>query len=472
MDNLLDLSIAEVSNLIDKRKISPVDLAKLSLERINQTKDHNAFISVYEHDVLRIAKAAESMICAGNRLGVLHGIPIALKDNIGMKGRKTTAGSKVLSDWTPNEDATVVKKLKSDGANIIGKTNMHEFAWGGTSDNPHYGTVKNAWDITRFPAGSSGGSGVAVAAGASFGALGTDTGGSIRLPSSLNGIVGIRPTIGRVSNYGVIPLAWSMDTVGPMTKTVEDAALMLNVIAGYDGNDDGSAFVPVEDYTKDLKKGVKGLRIGIVNPYFFDNVQESVLKAFKDALSKFKTLGARIEEVNIKNIDGNITAQLIVEACEPSAYHQKWLREQPESYGEDVRILLELGELHLATHYIQAQRYRSLLRKEFVEAFKTVDVFICPTLPFTATELGETKVTIDKVQQDVLSAIMQFTGIPSLAGLPGLNVPCGFDDNGLPIGMQIIGKPFDEGTLFRVGQAFQDVTEFHKKSPFNKNLTV
>jgi aspartyl-tRNA(Asn)/glutamyl-tRNA(Gln) amidotransferase subunit A len=465
--DLLQLSLTEVSILISNMEVSPVELVDACLEQIDGVdRSLHAYISVYEEEARQVAKAAETMMMAGYALGPLHGIPIALKDNIGLKGLKTTAGSKILADWLPDQDATVAAKLKGAGAVIIGKTNLHEFAWGGTSNNPHYGTVRNPWNTDHFPAGSSGGSGVAVAARTCFGALGTDTGGSIRLPSSVNGLVGIRPTIGRVSNHGVIPLAWSMDTVGPMTRTIEDCAIMLNVIAGYDIKDGGSAMVPVSNYLDDLERGVKGMRIGIIQNYFFNHLQPPVYRAVKVAIEKLEELGAELVEVEIENIGDNIKAQLIVEACEPSAYHQKWLREQPEDYGDDVRLLLELGEMHLATHYIQAQRYRGLLRREFMDAFKQVDVFICPTLPFTATPIGETSVIIENgVKEDMLSVIMQYTGISSLTGFPALNVPCGFDDHGLPIGMQIIGRPFEERVLFRVGAAYQQVTEFHKQSP-------
>src|SRR5207249_3993426 len=267
----------------------------------------SAYITVCGEQAREVAQATEKMIGAGYHLGPLHGIPIAIKDNIYTRGVRTTAGSKILADFIPAEDATVTARLKRAGAVIIGKTNLHEFAWGGTTDNPHYGTCRNPWNPERFPAGSSGGSGAAVAARTCLGALGTDTGGSIRLPSSVNGIVGIRPTIGRVSNYNVVPLAWTMDTVSPMTRTVEDCVVM----------------------------------------------------------------------------------------CEPSAYHQQWLRTRAADYGADVRTLLELGEMYLATHYIQAQRYRSLLRKEFLEGFKRVDVFLTPTLPFTATPCGATEVVIE-----------------------------------------------------------------------------
>ena len=463
---LANLSLAEASRLVESKQVSPVDLVDACLERIGAVQDTlKCYISVYEQ-AREVAKAAETMIAAGYWLGPLHGLPIALKDNVGLKGLRTTAGSKVLGDWIPEEDATVAARLRGAGAIFIGKTNLHEFAWGGTTDNPHHGTARNPWDTERFPAGSSGGSGAAVAARTCFGALGTDTGGSVRLPAAINGIVGIRPTIGRVSNYGVIPLAWSMDTVGSMTRTVEDCAILFNAIAGHDPRDGGSALEATTDYTADLDKGVKGMRIGLIPDYFFSHLQPAVHDAVRGAIDILVGLGATTHDVTVENIHGNISAQLTVESCEPSAYHQAWLRERPGDYGEDVRTLLEIGELIPAPTYIQAQRYRQLLRSEFLEAFKSVDVFICPTLPFTATPVGATTVVIENgVEEDMLSAIMQFTGVPSLTGMPSLVVPCGFDEDGLPVGMQIMGRPFDEATLFRAGAAFQAATEYHQRAP-------
>ena len=463
---LLDLSLSEASRLVMKKEISPVELVDAALDRIKSVDSTlHAYITVYEQ-AREVAKAAEIMIAAGHELGPLHGIPLALKDNIALKGLRTTAGSKILADWLPDADATVASRLRSAGGIFVGKLNMHEFAWGGTSNNPHYGAVRNPWNTERFPAGSSGGSGVAVAARMCWGALGTDTGGSIRLPSAINGIVGIRPTYGRVSNHGIIPLAWSMDTAGPMARTVEDCALMFSVIAGHDANDPTTAKVPVQDYLGGLRTGVKGLRIGVVPGYFFHHLQQPVFDAIKCALSTFESLGAVIKDIEIDNIHGNISAQLTIESCEPSTYHQRWLRERPQDYGDDVRTLLEVGEMLLATHYLQAQRYRALLRQEFMNAFRQVDVFVCPTLPFTATRVGEMKVVIENgEEEEMLSAIMQYTGVPSLTGLPSLAVPCGFDPDGLPVGMQIIGRPFDEATLFQAGMAFQSVTDFHRKAP-------
>ena len=466
-DELLNLSLTEAASKVRTREVSPVDLVRAAVLRIRATDDVlRSYITVFEEQALQIAKAAEIMVAAGHNLGPLHGIPIALKDNIALRGTRTTAGSKVLGDWLPDADASVAERLRRAGAIFVGKTNMHEFAWGGTSANPHYGTVRNPWNIERFPAGSSGGSGVAVAARSCFGAVGTDTGGSIRLPSAINGVTGIRPTYGRVSNHGIIPLAWSMDTAGPMTRTVEDCALMFGVMAGHDPKDPTTAARPGADYSAGLSGGVRGLRIGVVPGYFFHHVQPPVRDAVQAALATFESLGAQLVEIEIENIHGNISAQLTIESAEPSTYHQRWLRERPQDYGDDVRALLEVGELLLATHYLQAQRYRTLLRNEFINAFRKVDAFVCPTLPFTATKLGATTVVIENgVEEDMLSAIMQFTGIASLTGLPALNVPCGFDADGMPIGMQLIGRPFDEATLFRMGNAFQMASAFHLRAP-------
>ncbi|HXF57699.1 MAG TPA: amidase [Actinomycetota bacterium] len=464
---LHELTISEASSLIERRELSPVELTEAVLHRIDAVEDKvNAYITVLHDEARHAAKAAEQMIAAGYYLGALHGIPIALKDNIYTRGVRTTAGSKILADFIPTEDATVAIRLKQAGAIIVGKTNMHEFAWGGTTDNPHYGATRNPWDLSRFPAGSSGGSGAAVAARECLGALGTDTGGSIRLPSAVNGVTGIRPTIGRVSNYNVVPLAWSMDTVGPMCRTARDVAIMLQVIAGPDPLDPGTASVPVPDYLSYLGRGAEGIRIGVVPDYFFDHLQPAVEAAVRAAIEELERLGATVIELSLEHIHGNISAQLTVESCEPSAYHQKWLRERSQDYGDDVRILLERGELYLATQYIQAQRYRTLLRNEFMEAFRRVDVFICPTLPFVATPVGAMTVVIEGGrEEDMLSAIMQFTGVPSLTGLPAISVPCGFSKERLPIGMQIIGRPFDEGTLLRVADAYQAITTWHEETP-------
>jgi aspartyl-tRNA(Asn)/glutamyl-tRNA(Gln) amidotransferase subunit A len=460
-------SLLEAARMVEHRQVSPVELTDAVLKQIERAEPKiNAFITVLADQARAVARAQEAMIAAGYYLGPLHGIPIALKDNLYTRGVRSTAGSKVLGDFVPEEDATVTSRLRAAGAIFVGKTNMHEFAWGGTTDNPHYGPTRNPWNPERFPAGSSGGSGAAVAARECFGAIGTDTGGSIRLPSAVNGVTGIRPTIGRVSNHNIVPLAWSMDTAGPMTRTVADCATMFQVIAGHDPKDEASARVPVPDYMAQLDRGMKGIRIGIVPDYFFSHLQPPVHDAVRAALKVMEGQKAQVVDVEIANIHGNISAQLTIESAEPSTYHQHWLRTRPHDYGEDVRVLLEVGEMLLATQYLQAQRYRSLLRHEFMQAFEQVDVFICPTLPFVATPVGAMNVVIEGgKEEDMLSAIMQYTGVPSLTGLPSMSVPCGFSPDGLPIGMQILGKPFDEVTIFRVGHAYQEATDWHTREP-------
>ncbi|MDF2468948.1 MAG: amidase [Rhodococcus erythropolis] len=465
--NPLDHDLVGAAEQISSGALTPIDLVEACLARIDKIADTNSFISVNADEARSVARATTELIAAGYKIGPLHGIPIALKDNVAIAGQVTTAGSAILADHRPTADATVVQRLRSAGAILIGKTNMHEFAWGGTSANPHYGFVSNPWDDTRMPGGSSGGSGVAVATGACFGALGTDTGGSIRLPSSLNGITGLRPTIGRVSNSGVVPLAWTMDTVGPMARSARDCALLLSILAGHDTADPGSSTTGVGDYVAaSLDHKVSGLRVGLIEDYSLTHMQPAVHSAIAAALDVLTAEGASLHDVQIADIDGNISAQLTVEAAEPSAYHQRNLRERPQDYGADVRLLLQAGELLPAVHYLQAQRYRALLREQMLNALESVDIIVCPTLPFTATTLGETSVVIDEGKpEDMLSAIMQFTGLPSLTGLPAVSVPCGFDSGGLPIGLQIIGRPFAEATLLHVAAAFQNLTAHHLARP-------
>src|SRR5207249_2281487 len=341
---LLDLTITQAARKIERGEVSPLALTESALERIATVNPKlNAYITVCDEQAREAAFAAEQMIRAGYYLGPLHGIPIALKDNVYTRGIRTTAGSKILADFVPDQDATVVLRLKQAGAVIVGKTNMHEFAWGGTTDNPHHGTCRNPWNPKRFPAGSSGGSGVAVAARTCLGAIGTDTGGSIRLPSSVNGIVGIRPTIGRVSNHNVVPLAWTMDTVSPMTRTVEDCVLMFEVIAGHDPLDDHSAQVAVSDYRSELTRGVRGLRVGLIRDYSLAHVQPAVGDTVRAAITTLESLGVQVEEIAMPSIHGNISAQLTIESCEPSTYHQEWLRTRAAGYGDDVRTAPALG---------------------------------------------------------------------------------------------------------------------------------
>ena len=466
MQEILKYTLTEIAGMIRRREVTSVEVTRACLDRIKETRAYNAFISVYEEESLKAAAACDLLTEAGISLGNLHGVPIALKDNICLKGFKTTAGSKLLADYVPEETATVAQHLISGGAVIVGKTNMHELAWGGTTENPFYGFAGNAWDIDRNPAGSSGGSGAAIALGCCYGALGTDTGGSVRLPSAVNGITGIRPSIGRVSNFGVVPLAYSEDTVGPMCRTVRDCAHMFQIMAGFDPKDKTTALEETRDYEAGLDKGIKGMRLGIIKDYCLCHNQPDVTARFEEAIKIMQGLGAVIKVVEIPDIDTLIPAQLIIDAVEPSTIHLKDLRERPEDYGEDVRVLLEAGAMFTGTQYLQALEYRTIFKSEIEEALEEVDAIISPTLPFTALKKGQHTLELEPgFPEDSLSGNMRYTAMASVSGKPALSVPIGFDHQGLPVGMQILGPSFREDRLFRIGNAFQQATEFHRKTP-------
>ena len=415
---------------------------------------------------LAAAQAAEAAIAAGYHLGPLHGTPIALKDNVAVRGQVVERGQQGAPGLRPDEDATITARFRAAGAIFVGRLNMHELAYGVTTNNPHYGAARNPWDTGRTPGGSSGGSGAAVAARLCAGAIGTDTGCSIRLPAAFNGIAGIRPTIGRVSNHGITPLAWTLDTAGPMCRTVEDCALMLAAIAGFDPADRQTANVPVPDYRLELARGLEGVRIALIEDFSLTGLQAGVASAIEAAVAELEAGGAQIRELPMANLEPSISALMTVDVAEPAAYHAAWLRERPEDYGDDVRALLEAGELYLASHYIQAQRYRTVLRDQFDDVLRDVDAILTPTVPFTAPEVGATEVTLESGETlDIISAVMRYNAIPPLVGLPALSVPCGFADDGLPVGMQLIGRAFDEGTLFRIGHAYERATDWHLRAP-------
>jgi aspartyl-tRNA(Asn)/glutamyl-tRNA(Gln) amidotransferase subunit A len=465
--DLTSLSLAEAGDRIAAGELSPVELVGATLGRIEEVGPRlNAYIRVSGEQALAAARAAEAAIAAGYHLGPLHGTPIALKDNVAVRGQIASAGSKVLHDFVPDEDATIAARLRAAGAIFVGRLNMHEFAYGVTTNNPHHGAARNPWDTGRTPGGSSGGSGAAVAARLCAGAIGTDTGCSVRLPAAFNGIAGIRPTIGRVSNHGITPLAWTLDTAGPMCRTVEDCALMLAPIAGFDPADRQTTSVPVPDYRAELARGLEGVRIALIEDFSLTGLQAGVASALEAAVAELEAGGAQIRELPMANLEPSISALMTVDVAEPAAYHAAWLRERPQDYGDDVRALLEAGELYLASHYIQAQRYRTVLRDQFDDMLRDVDAILTPTVPFTAPEVGATEVTLESGETlDIISAVMRYNAIPPLVGLPALSVPCGFADDGLPVGMQLIGRAFDEGTLFRIGHAYERATDWHQRAP-------
>lgn len=462
--DLDELTLAGAAAQIGDRQLSPVELTQAILGRISEVDGGiNSFTTVLAEQALAAATAAEQQIASGHHLGPLHGLPIAVKDNIATEGTPTTAGG-AFCPLQMEGDATVVTALKRAGALIIGKTNMHEFALGGTTNNPHFGPTRNPWDLGRIPGGSSGGSATSVVTREALGALGTDTGGSVRLPAGAVGLTGIRPTIGRVSNHGVVPLAWSTDTVGPLCVSARDCAMMLGAIAGFDAEDPTSANVGVPSYVAALDGRISGLRIGIEREAFFTRLHPGIERCLEAAIDELRALGAQIVELEIPYLDQTEPVQWIIELCEASAYHQAWLRERPDDYGEDVRGYLELGELQLATHYIQAQRYRSIMRAEFNRVFRDVDLLILPTTPCLPPPIGASTVELGDEQQPIYSLLFRFLYQASLVGFPAASAPCGFVE-GLPVGMQILGPEFAEGLVLRVADAYQAVTDWHRRTP-------
>lgn len=465
--DLTELSLADVGSRIARGELGPVEVVEATLRRIAEVDERlNSYVRVSGEQAIAAARAAEGAIEAGYHLGPLHGVPIALKDLVGVRGEVSSAGSKILQDHVPEADATIAARLRAAGAIFVGRLNMHEFAYGVTTDNPHYGAARNPWDTGRTPGGSSGGSGAAVAARLCYGAVGTDTGCSVRLPAAFNGIAGLRPSIGRVSNHGITPLAWTLDTAGPMCRTVEDCALMLAAMAGHDPYDRQTASVPVPDYRAELDRGLDGIRIVLLEDFSLSGLQEGVEDAVKAAVECLEAAGARVREVPMGNLEPSVSALLTVDIAEPSAYHAAWLRERPTDYGDDVRALLEAGELYLATHYIQAQRYRTVLRDQFAEVLRDADAILTPTVPFTAPPVGATEVELDSGEVlDIITAVMRYNALPPLTGMPALSVPCGFSADGLPVGMQLVGGAFGEAMLLRIGHAYQQATDWHLKAP-------
>jgi aspartyl-tRNA(Asn)/glutamyl-tRNA(Gln) amidotransferase subunit A len=460
------LGIAEAAELIRKKSLSPIELTEAILARIEAVEPRvRAFVTVLADQARQDAKLAEAEIQRGQYRGPLHGVPIAVKDIIYSKGVATKAGSKQMEDFIPREDATALARLRQAGAILVGKVVTHEFAYGVTSP-----PTNNPWNLDTVPGGSSGGSGAAVAAGEILGALGTDTGCSVRNPAALNGITGVRATQGRVPTFGVVPLSWSIDTVGPMTRSVRDAALMLNVVAGWDPRDPGSSSAPVPDFTVDLGKEVKGLTLGIPRYHFFDHLHPEVKDAIEKAITSLSGLGMQIREVTIPTAThaGNAFMGIIVP--ESAAYHQKWMHHAAAEYGIDVRLFVELGELMLAKDYLAAQKVRTLIREDFGRALGDVDLLLTPTVAAPAAKRHGHPIFVtvkypDGYSEDVFWAYCRLTMPISMAGVPTVAIPCGFSQDGLPLGMQLTGRAFDEQTVFRVAYAYQQVTDWHARRP-------
>jgi aspartyl-tRNA(Asn)/glutamyl-tRNA(Gln) amidotransferase subunit A len=439
--------------------VSPVEVTAAVLERIAQYDSRlNSYITVMTDSARHAARAAEAAIRAGNYLGPLHGIPVAIKDLYATRGVHTTFGSPLFADWVPDHDAAAVERLKRAGAVILGKVNLHELAFGTTSANPHYGAVRNPWDPACHPGGSSGGSAAAVAAGLAFGALGSDTGASIRQPAACCGIVGLKPTYGRISKFGALPLSWSMDHAGPMTRTVTDTALMLQVLAGDDPRDPGCVSRSVPDYTAQLARGIQGSKIGVARDYFFEDCDAEVVSAVEAALDVFRDLGATVEEIALPDMHAARAAGTVILFAEAAAYHAADLRQRPEALSDEVRALLEMGGFYTAVQYVQAQRLRRHLTAETSSAMTSFDAMVMPTSPVPATPI-----TPDPPGH---AALRPRNTLPfDLISLPAISVPCGFTSAGLPVGLQIVGKAFDEAGVLRVAYAYEQATPWHRRQP-------
>jgi aspartyl-tRNA(Asn)/glutamyl-tRNA(Gln) amidotransferase subunit A len=449
-----------------RQELSPVELTQAALERISALNPRlNAFITVLEDRARAAAKTAEQEMMAGRRRGPLHGIPIALKDLCATQGVRTTAGSNILRDYVPTDDATVTRHLAEAGTILLGKTHMNEFAYGPDGDNGHYGRVHNPWDLGRLTGGSSSGSGAAVAASLCLGALGTDTGGSIRIPAALCGLAGLKPTYGRVSRYGITPLSWSLDHAGPMAKTVEDVALLLQAMAGYDAKDPGSARQSVPDYATALSGGVRGLRIGIPREYFFDVLDPEVEGAVRQATEVLRGLGAALHHVSWPSLRYVTLAALLIVLVEASAFHEAWIRTRPHDYQPDIALRLKWGLLVPASAYLKAQRLRTLLCQEVAQLWPQVDVLLTPATMTAAPHPNDTQVRLGDRQLSTREALLRLMRPFNLTGLPAMSLPCGLTSTGLPIGLQIAGRPFDEATVLRVAHAYEQQTDWHRRQP-------
>jgi aspartyl-tRNA(Asn)/glutamyl-tRNA(Gln) amidotransferase subunit A len=468
--SLLDISnltVKHLSKLIASREISCLEVVDATIERIQKLNPKlNAFITILDEPARREAKHADSLIKQGKYLGPLHGIPISFKDLIYVKGVKSTSGSKILADFVPDYDSTVIRKLRKAGAIIIGTNNTHEFACGITNINPHYGSSKNPWDIARMSGGSSGGSAVAVSSGMSLGSIGTDTSGSIRVPSSLCGIFGLKPTYGRVSKYGVMPLAPSIDHIGPLARSAWDIAAVLQGIAGYDKMDPSSAKVEVPDYLKEVSSSETGnnndninkkFKIGVPKQFFFDVIEPKVMEIFRTFIDKLHSCGiTTISNVDVDGTDKIFETWRAIRLGESAATHDEWMISRRHDYGEDVRRMLEKGQEITAVHYINAlHKWRQEIKEAFLKAMSGYDALLVPTTIIPAPFLDQKEVNIRGKTMEVYLSLNRLTTVFDITGLPALNIPAGLVDSKLPVGVQMVGRPFDEARILKIAYTYE-----------------
>ena len=463
---LTKLSIAEAAQLVRARKTSPVELTKACLQRIEQLNPMlNCFISVTADSALEQARTAEAEIQHGKWRGPLHGIPIALKDLFDTAGVKTTAGSALFKDRVPSEDAEVVRRLKAAGAVLLGKTNMVEFAYGGNSVDSYFGAVHNPWSLTYAAGGSSSGSASAVAAGFCYGALGSDTAGSIRLPASICGIVGLKPTFGLVSNRGVIPLSWSCDHVGPMTRTVEDNAVMLQTIVGFDPVDPSSIHISIPDYRAALRGRQPTLRVGIPRNFFFNDLDPEVDAAIKNALAVLQKITGSVRDVALPSPpDKQESIRGPVRAAEAYAYHHEWVNKTPDLYQPETLFRIRTGVDVTTLDYIQGRRDLAQARQVIDKIFDDVDILVTPTTPAPPPTIAESTADVSTSMR-LYAPYIRNTSPFNVYGIPTISVPCGFTNKGLPIGLQISARNGGESTVLRLASAYERATDWHRRTP-------
>jgi aspartyl-tRNA(Asn)/glutamyl-tRNA(Gln) amidotransferase subunit A len=450
------VTIREAADALRARRVSAVELAAAANARISRLNSKlNAFITVTAEQAREEARQADAELAAGRDRGPLHGIPVAVKDLFLTRGVRTTCGSKVYEDFVPAIDAAVVERLRAAGAVMFGKLNMHELAYGITSANPHFGPVRNPWNAEHSPGGSSGGSGAAVAAQMVYAAMGSDTGGSIRIPAAFCGVVGLKPTYGRVSRYGALPLAYSLDHMGPLARSVRDAALMLNAIAGYDRRDPTSSRHPVVDFVPDDGCSIRGLRVGFPENFYFEHLDAGVERSVRGVVARAQSLGAVVTPVRVPDVAALNAVGRVIQLAEASAVAEPHL-EQREKFGPDVLALLDQGRLVPATDYINAQRLRRKLGREFNKLWAEVDCLIAPTTPNTAPRIGDATVRLGGRDEDVRLATTRLVRGINVLGLPALSIPCGLGESSMPIGVQIIGPAWEEALILRIGAALED----------------
>ena len=459
------LSLSEAAALIQARSVSPQELTEDYLRRIERLNPRlNAYVQVTGDRARADARRATDEIASGTYRGILHGVPIGLKDLYDTAGICTAGGARILADRVPERDSTVARKLREAGAVLLGKLNTHELAFGVTTNNPHFGATRNPWNLDAIPGGSSGGSGAAIAAGLAAATTGTDTGGSIRIPASLCGCVGLKPTYGRVSKAGVLPLSWLLDTAGPIARTVEDAAMMLQAMAGYDTDDFSTVPVPVDDYVAALGGGIRGLRLGVPRGYFYERLDEDVRTAVEEALEVLRGLGAEVREVQVPDFGPVIQPAFGVVVAELLELYGEEFRTRPEYFGADVAGILQQGAPD-GVSIAAVLRMMYDLTHAMRGVLTDVDALVTPTTPVAATPIGQDVVEYGGTREPVIFAFIRCTFPFNATRLPALSVPCGFTRANLPIGLQIAGRPFDETTVLRIGHAYQQATDWHTRQP-------